>query len=526
MSVLTLGRYELRETLGAGGLGQVYGAVDVRLNRPVAIKVLKPELASDTMLLERFMEEAKNLSNLHHPNITTLFTLEEEPKPFMVMELVRGETLDSILRRKKLWVAEALAIMPQTIAGLAYAHEKNTIHRDIKPSNLMITPNGEVKVMDFGIARVRGSKRLTQAGKMIGTPAYMSPEQIRGKEGDERSDLYSLAIVLYEMLCGTVPFDADSDFETQRGHLEVTPPALTKRVPELPAQINKALMRALEKDPRDRFESVEAFGEAIGLADIQRQSIAILRQMVAQPGVTMPPPPLGGTAARPTPKTARAPEPLRMTPAGANGVAALPTRAALPWPLLALGGAILICVAAAYVVFGTGPAKVVHTGGTTHATSAPQNGDTAARHDAQPAIAEPPPPPPIAVNIPKPELPVRAAVQGAIGNIFDSTSFMVAGHGDAINLWGLEDPLADPGKVAALVNNAKTLLARYGGDVTCNPQGSGDYQCFVGEQDVAELMLRHGLAQIDPSAADLPASYAADQQQAQAAHLGLWAMSN
>ena len=184
--------------------------------REVALESLRSELLSDTSFIEQFRGEAKNLARLSHPNITTIYTvLSEGGKFYLMMECVRGETLEDLLKKRggRTWrQKESLAIISQIADGLSYAHSKAVIHRDIKPANVMIAPHrhGE-DLMDFGIARVRGSQRLTRDGSIVGTLAYMSPEQLRGQEADERSDLYSTAIMLYEMISGSVPFQAATD---------------------------------------------------------------------------------------------------------------------------------------------------------------------------------------------------------------------------------------------------------------------------------------------------------------------------
>ncbi|MGL5363538.1 MAG: serine/threonine-protein kinase, partial [Bosea sp. (in: a-proteobacteria)] len=228
-----VGQFQIRELLGAGGIGQVHAAVDTVLGREVAIKSLRPELLSDTSFLERFRTEAVNLAQLNHPNVATLYSLLPEGKNlFMVMELVRGKSLEEILqaRGSRFGVQESLAIIAQAADGLAYAHEMGIIHRDIKPANLMITETGRLKVMDFGIARARGSQRMTRDGSIVGTLAYISPEQLKGGEGDERSDLYSLAIVLYELLSGAPPFSATTDYDLIQAHVNAAPPRLVPQV--------------------------------------------------------------------------------------------------------------------------------------------------------------------------------------------------------------------------------------------------------------------------------------------------------
>jgi eukaryotic-like serine/threonine-protein kinase len=262
-----IGPYELRELLGEGGIGRVYAAYDTVLQREVAIKSLRPELLSDSNFLARFRAEATSLARLNHPNITTVHTLINEGRNlYMVMELVRGETLENLLKRRDgaLGVRESLAIMGQSADGLAYAHSMGVIHRDIKPANLMITGAGLVKIMDFGIARARGSQRLTRTGSMVGTLAYMAPEQLRGEPGDERSDLYSLAIVLYEILSGATPFSATSDYELMQAQIHARPPPLSSAIPGVTGRIERALMKALAKKPDQRFATLREFKDALG----------------------------------------------------------------------------------------------------------------------------------------------------------------------------------------------------------------------------------------------------------------------
>jgi serine/threonine protein kinase/TPR repeat protein len=275
----TVGQYEIHDLLGEGGIGQVHAAFDTVLQRNVAMKSLRPELLSDTNFVDRFRAEATSLARLNHPNITTLYSLIPDGRNlYMVMELVRGHTLDDILAKRKapLDVRESLAIISQAADGLAYAHSMGVIHRDIKPSNLMLAENGVLKIMDFGIARVRGSQRLTRSGSIVGTLAYMAPEQLRGEEGDESSDLYSLAIVLYEMLTGTPPFSATSEYDLMQAQINQRPDRLIPRVPGLDARIESAIMRALSKKPEQRFASTRAFSDALGASAMRMDAPKIL----------------------------------------------------------------------------------------------------------------------------------------------------------------------------------------------------------------------------------------------------------
>ena len=267
-----IGHYQVKELLGEGGIGQVHAGFDTILEREVAIKSLRPELLNDKNFVDRFRGEATSLARLNHPNITTLYSLLPEGRNlYMIMELVRGDTLDALLKKRNgpFGIRESLAIIAQAGDGLAYAHGMGVIHRDIKPANLMITDSGLLKIMDFGIARVRGSQRLTRDGSMVGTLAYMAPEQLRGDPGDERSDLYSLAIVLYEMLSGSTPFEAESDYDLMQAHMHAKPQRLVSRVPGLDARIDAALLRALAKTPAQRFATVREFSDALGATPLR-----------------------------------------------------------------------------------------------------------------------------------------------------------------------------------------------------------------------------------------------------------------
>jgi len=283
-----IGPYEVEELLGEGGVGQVYAARDTLLGRRVAIKTLRPEMSRDRNLIERFYVEAKSLANLNHSNIATLYALQMESsiggeEACMIMELINGCTLNDLLTRvHRLSLRESLAVIAQAVAGLRYAHRRGVVHRDIKPSNLMVTDEGVLKIMDFGVARVLGAQQLTRTGEFYGTIAYASPEQIRSDPIDERSDIYSLAIVLYRLLAGTPPFKADSDYALMTAHLQTPPPPLGERVPELDTNTEAALMRALAKQPADRFATIEEFGRAVGANAIRGESVDILQQLYAE----------------------------------------------------------------------------------------------------------------------------------------------------------------------------------------------------------------------------------------------------
>jgi eukaryotic-like serine/threonine-protein kinase len=254
------GRYELRGSLGAGAMGVVYRALDTRLQREVALKFLPESMELNAAAAARFLQEARAAAALSHPNITTLHAIEEDDaRPYLVMEVVEGETLEARLAREgALPVAEAIAIAAQVAAGLAAAHARGIVHRDIKPANLMLAPDGLVKIMDFGIARLPGGPAITQVGSTLGSAAYMSPEQVRGTEVDGRSDVWGLGAVLYEMLCGCLPFPGDNQHTVLHGVLNVDPEPVARLRPETPDWLAALVHRALSRDPAQRPHSAAA----------------------------------------------------------------------------------------------------------------------------------------------------------------------------------------------------------------------------------------------------------------------------
>src|SRR5437879_5989211 len=203
----TISHYKILEKLGEGGMGIVYKARDTELDRFVALKFLPPYLASDSVEKERFYHEARAASALNHPNITTIFEIKEfENQLYLAMELVEGKTLKRLIEQETLSMKRILDIAIQTCDGLTAAHEKGIVHRDIKSENIMMTPKGQVKIMDFGLAKVKGATKLTKTGSTVGTAAYMSPEQAQGEDVDQRSDIFSFGVVLYELLTTKLPF--------------------------------------------------------------------------------------------------------------------------------------------------------------------------------------------------------------------------------------------------------------------------------------------------------------------------------
>jgi serine/threonine protein kinase len=256
-----VGNYKVTDQIGEGGMGSVFRGIDIMLEREVAIKMLRPELSRQPHIVERFRSEAVTLAKLNHPNIATLYSfLRQGEDFFMVMEFVRGETLDSLIGKSGAMPWErAVALFSQALEGIEHAHKMGIVHRDIKPANMMLTETGSIKVMDFGIARVLGTNRLTKTGHLIGTVEYMSPEQVRGEETDARSDIYSLGILLYEMLTGRVPFNSSSEYELMRSHIEDAPKPPGSFAPQIPLVVEQAIMRALAKKPEARQRSASEF---------------------------------------------------------------------------------------------------------------------------------------------------------------------------------------------------------------------------------------------------------------------------
>ncbi len=260
-----VGNYKVVEKIGEGGMGTVYKGIDLMLEREVAIKALRPELSSQPQVAERFRKEAVTLAKLNHPNIATLYSFFRQGNHFfMVMEFVRGKPLDQLLELHGAMSCEmAVPLFCQVLEGIDHAHRFGIIHRDIKPANMMLTDEGPLKVLDFGIARVLGSSRMTRTGHLIGTVEYMSPEQIRGQETDARSDIYSLGMLLYELLTGRVPFASDSEFELMKAQVEQMPTPPREFAPHIPEDVEWAIMCATAKDPEKRFQTAAAFREAI-----------------------------------------------------------------------------------------------------------------------------------------------------------------------------------------------------------------------------------------------------------------------
>jgi serine/threonine-protein kinase len=302
----TVGKYRVVSRLGRGGMGTVYKAVDETLDREVAIKSLNADLG-DADLLKRFRAEAITLARLNHPNIATLFELtEHDGELLMVMEFVRGDTFDKVSQREgPMTVPRAGQLCTQVLDALEHAHRAGIVHRDLKPANMMLTPSGLVKVMDFGLARMMGTEHLTNDGYMVGTPAYMSPEQVLGREIDGRADLYAMGVVFFRLLTSQLPFRADSGIAMVHHQLNDQPTPVRQIRSELSESCETLIMRALAKGAGDRFQSAEEFKAALaGLdpavagAGVSRASAVVLAPPLSiapsvdvEPEPTLPPTP-------------------------------------------------------------------------------------------------------------------------------------------------------------------------------------------------------------------------------------------
>ena len=309
-------RYVLESRIATGGMGEVWSARDTVLDRPVAVKVLKPEYADDALFRTRFETEARHAAALHHPGIAAVFDYGESPlddgsttpRPYLVMELVEGQPLSALLRPgAPLDPAVAQDLLAQAADALGVAHAAGIVHRDVKPANLLVTPDRRVKVTDFGIARAAEGMALTETGQVLGTPAYISPEQAEGGTATAASDVYSLGVVAFECLAGRKPFIADTPVATAIAHLRNPVPGLPDAVP---ADLATVVRRALAKAPEDRFHDGTAFARAL------REPAPFAARSAAP------------AAAATTTQVMEAPAPA------AAPVAADSSRRTAPWPLL------------------------------------------------------------------------------------------------------------------------------------------------------------------------------------------------
>ena len=258
-------RYEIIKSIGEGGMANVYLAKDTILDREVAVKVLRGDLSTDEKFIRRFQREALSVSNLSHPNIVEVYDVgEEDGQYYIVMEYIEGKTLKQLLnKRGALTLPEVIDIMTQLTDGLAHAHEAYIIHRDIKPQNIMIEDNGTIKITDFGIAMAVNATQFTQTNSVMGTVHYLPPEQANGKGATVKSDIYSLGILMYELLTGSVPFKGDNAVEIALKHMKEKLPSIRKQNPLIPQSVENIVIKACAKNPRNRYDTVKEMHDDI-----------------------------------------------------------------------------------------------------------------------------------------------------------------------------------------------------------------------------------------------------------------------
>jgi eukaryotic-like serine/threonine-protein kinase len=328
-----IGDYEIISVLGAGGMGKVYKVRNVISERVEAMKILLPDLTSNQSLADRFLREIRLLATLHHPNIAALRTaLTYENQLVMIIEYVEGETLANRIARAPMSTAEVVNYSDQCLTALSYAHKQNIIHRDIKPANMMLTPDGVVKLMDFGIARSNKDGSLTSTGTTLGSLNYMPPEQVRGEGADARSDIYSFGASLYEMLTGKLPFDTDSQYALMTAQLNSDPPPPITIRGDLPPALNQIIMMCMAKDPEKRFQSADALRAALKTIPVSALPPA---RTTAVPGNAPSPTPAPAAktpaAAASSSQTTLIDHPLTPRPGAAP--TPIPTQAQPPTPL-------------------------------------------------------------------------------------------------------------------------------------------------------------------------------------------------
>jgi eukaryotic-like serine/threonine-protein kinase len=387
-----LGDYEILGVLGAGGMGKVYKVRNTISDRIEAMKILLPNLADQKELADRFLREIKLLASLNHPNIAALRTaLTLDNQLVMIMEYVDGVTLASRVQQGPVQVADGVYYIDQVLAALVYAHQMNVIHRDIKPANMMLTPQGVVKLMDFGIARPGNEAGMTITGTTLGSLNYMSPEQVKGEKVDARSDLYSVGLSLYEILTGRLPFRGDSGYSLMVAQLQQLPePPIVLR-PDLPKPLNDIILMVLAKEPERRFQSATAFRNALKSA-LPQGAVAGVGGISGVPsGTTIFADTPAPTAATPAP-ISPAYQPTQPAAAAAGSAARIdappptaPKSHRGVW--MALGGILVVAILAGAAVYIPRRAKTEAGAGS---TSSP----TSSAPSATPAPAAPPAPAP------------------------------------------------------------------------------------------------------------------------------------
>ncbi len=324
-----LGKYEIHAEIGRGGMGAVYKGYDPLLDRYLAVKVLAPHLVWEEEFVQRFLREARSAARLKHPNIVTIHDVgQQEGWYYFVMEYVEGIALNDFIQRYgALPLCDVLDVIKSLASALDYAHENKLIHRDIKPGNIIVGVGGAITLTDFGIARAAQEQRMTSTGTILGTPEYMAPEQAKGEEADARSDLYSLAVVAYQMLSGAVPYRADSTLALLFKVVNEPLPPIRQVKPELPEAVEAVLQRALAKDPAARYPNVTAFYEALreAFGELPGGAPSLVQNVRPEDVSVIVTPPAGEQAARSEAE-------MRQAPTRIEGATPAPERPVTPPP--------------------------------------------------------------------------------------------------------------------------------------------------------------------------------------------------
>ena len=374
-----LGDYEILGVLGAGGMGKVYKVRNVISDRIEAMKVLLANLAVQKELADRFLREIKLLASLDHPNIAALRTaLTLDNQLVMIMEYVEGVTLASRLLQGAIPPADAVNYTGQVLGALSYAHRLNVIHRDVKPANMMLTPQGVVKLMDFGIARPNDKASMTITGTTLGSLNYMSPEQVKGEPVDARSDLYSLGVSLYEMVTGKLPFRGPSDYSLMAAHLQEPPQPPIALRPDLPKGLSDIILMAMAKGSKDRFQSAETFQNALN---------SVLTSLGIPAAAPVPAVRATGAA------LSSAASPLAVASVESRPSVAAPPPSSRRGVYMALGGLIVVGILAAAAFYV--PRRI-----RTQANVSPTNSSSPSQAVTEPVVA--PAPAPLAEPAPSP----------------------------------------------------------------------------------------------------------------------------
>ena len=311
-----IGDYQILDELGSGGMGRVWRVRNVITDRIEAMKVLLPDLAGRQELAARFQREIKLMASLNHPNIAALRTaFTADNQLYMVMEYVEGTNLADKLEKGPIAVSDAVNYISQVLSAVSYAHQQHIIHRDIKPANMMLTPQGVIKLMDFGIARGGEERSLTMTGTTMGSLSYMSPEQVKGEATDARSDLYSVGVSLYEFVTGQRPFTATSDYSIMAAHVKEAPKPPVELHPGLPAALNEIILMAIAKDPAQRFQTADAFRNALSSVPVAAPTPAMLEATTVDSMAALPNVPAAPAATPAAPVSAlKSPTPLPPAP--------------------------------------------------------------------------------------------------------------------------------------------------------------------------------------------------------------------